>query len=341
MGVPSTDLRLSVVIPVHNSSATLTESVRAVVEAAGPFDEILVADDGSTDGCVAALDPLLRSAVKLVTSPVNIGRGPIRNLGVESSSGEILVFIDSDVAIERSALERIRTAFTDDPSRVALIGSYDDHPGDPGLVSQYRNLLHHHTHHTHGATATHFWTGIGAIRREVFLSMGGLDTRQWARHLEDVEFGHRLIDAGHTIDVIPEIRGTHYKRFTVRSMIRTDLRHRAIPWSHLMMADGFRIDPFVAAPSQLLSGLSVAVLLLALVVTPFTLAAGWVALGAFVAFVAINASLWRTFAAARGIGFAMACVPLHLLQTAVSGLGFAIAVGQRLRRAILPSHRTG
>jgi len=338
---PSPGLRLSVVIPVHNSAPTLDASVRAAVAAAGPNDEIILADDGSTDGCVASLDPLLLDAVTVVTSPVNIGRGPIRNLGVESSTGEILVFIDSDVAIERTALERMRTAFATDADRVALIGSYDDHPGDPGVVSQYRNLLHHHTHHTHGDTATHFWTGIGAIRPEVFLAAGGLDTRRWARHLEDVEFGHRLIDAGYTIDVMPEICGTHYKRFTVRSMIRTDLRHRAIPWSHLMLADGFRLDPFVVSPVQVLSGAFVALALVSLAIMPFALHAGWIMLSAVIAFVLVNASLWRTLTAARGPVFAALCVPLHLLETAISGFGFVVAVGQRLRRAVLPSRRTG
>lgn len=338
---PTSGPRLSVVIPAHNSSTTLTESVRAVVDAAGPFDEIIIADDGSTDGCVAALDQLLLGSVKVVTSPRNIGKGPIRNLGVESSSGEVLVFVDSDVALERSALERIRAAFTSDPDRVALIGSYDDHPGDPGLVSQYRNLLHHHTHQTHGETATHFWTGIGAIRRDVFIEMGGLDTRRWARHLEDVEFGHRLIDAGHTIDVFPEIRGTHYKRFTVRSMVEVDLWHRAVPWSHLMLADGLRIDHFVVSPAQVLSGVFVAVLIVSLVLTPLVPTAAWVALASLAAFIAVNARLWRTLASARGLRFAVLCIPLHLLETTVSGLGVVIAVGQRLRRMLLPSRRSG
>ena len=57
--------RLSVVIPVHNSSETLAGSVRGAVEASGPNDEIIIADDGSTDGCVAALDPFLLDSVKV------------------------------------------------------------------------------------------------------------------------------------------------------------------------------------------------------------------------------------------------------------------------------------
>lgn len=321
--------RLSVVVPVHNSSATLGDCVRAAVAAAGPEDEIILADDGSSDRGIERLDPDLLARVSVVGSAVNIGRGPIRNLGAATATGAVLVFLDSDVALERSALERVGVAFSD-PDRVAVIGSYDDRPADTGVVSQYRNLLHHHTHHTHGTSASHFWTGIGAVRKDVFEQLGGLDTDRWARDMEDVEFGHRLVDAGHTIDVMPDICGTHYKRFTLRSMIRVDLRNRAIPWSHLMIANRFRTDEFVTSPSQVLSALFVALLLVALAVTPFAPIAGWVALAAFLAFVGVNASLWRMLARSGGVVFALRCIPLHLVHTTISGLGFVFAVGQRL-----------
>ena len=323
-------LRLSVVIPAFNSAASIDASVRAVVRAAGPSDEIILVDDGSTDGCVANLDPELLARITAITSPTNIGRGPARNLGARSATGEILVFIDSDVAIEQSALERFRAAFTAKPDRAAIIGSYDDHPHDNGRISQYRNLLHHHTHHTHGSYASHFWTGIGAVRKDVFIEVGGLDTGKWAREIEDVEFGHRIIDAGYAIEVMPDICGTHYKSFTFRSMVSLDLRHRAIPWSHLMIASRFRSDPFVTSPPQVLSAFTVALVLLALLITPFFHIAGWGALLAFLAFLLVNASLWKMLAERRGVLFALLCVPLHFTHTAISGFGFVIAIGQRL-----------
>ena len=334
--VPNAVPRLSVVIPVHNSSASLGDSVRAVLDAAGADDEIVIADDGSTDDCVAELGPDVLERIIVVRSPVNIGRGPIRNLGAESTTGDVLVFIDSDVAIERTALDRIRSAFTAAPDRVAVIGSYDDRPNDPGRVSQYRNLLHHHTHHTHGSTATHFWTGIGAVRREAFMAVGGLDKARWARDLEDVEFGHRLIDAGHTIEVMPDICGTHYKPYTLGSMIRVDLRERSIPWTHMMITNRFRTDEFVTSPVQVLSALLAAVMLVTLVLLPFRpLMAVAIELVCLLAFIGVNWSLWRRLADRRGPGFALGCIPLHLVHTTVSGLGFVIAIGQRVQHVVL------
>jgi len=327
--------RLSVVIPVHNSSSTLAACIEAALFAAGPDDEVILADDGSTDQCIENLDPDLLAQLIVVASPVNIGRGPVRNLGAESATGDILVFIDSDVALEPSAIERFRAAFEADPERVAIIGSYDDRPADSGRISQYRNLLHHHTHHTHGSFASHFWTGIGAVRKRVFVELGGLNTDRWARDMEDVEFGHRIIDAGYSIEVMPDICGTHFKSFTLRSMIRIDLRNRAIPWSHLMIASGFRSDPFVTSPSQILSALTVALTLLALAVTPFFPNAGWLVLAGLIAFIVLNRSLWKLLAKRRGLPLALVAIPLHFVHTAISGFGFVIAIGQRLWHAVL------
>ena len=72
-------------------------------------------------------------------------------------------------------LTRIRDRFESEPDLDALIGSYDDEPAAPGFVSQYKNLLQHYVHQHGRKEATTFWSGCGAIRRELFLAIGGFD----------------------------------------------------------------------------------------------------------------------------------------------------------------------
>ena len=55
--------------------------------------------------------------------------------------------------------------FAADPTLSALFGAYDDLPAAPGIVSNFRNLLHHHVHHRNAGPAETFWTGLGAVRR--------------------------------------------------------------------------------------------------------------------------------------------------------------------------------
>ncbi|MDF2754156.1 MAG: pglI 2, partial [Gaiellaceae bacterium] len=82
------------------------------------------------------------------------------------------MFVDADVEVHEDAFQRIRSAFNGDPGLAAIFGSYDDAPGADGIVSDFRNLLHHHVHHQGAGVATTFWAGLGAIRREVFLDLG-------------------------------------------------------------------------------------------------------------------------------------------------------------------------
>ena len=113
-----------------------------------------------------------------------------------------------------------------------MFGSHDDRPAAPGVVSRFRNLLHHHTHSSHPDPTSTFWAGLGAVRRQTFLDLGGFDAEAYQRPcIEDIDFGLRLSDAGGRILLDPAIQGTHHKRWTLRSMVVTDIRQRAIPWS--------------------------------------------------------------------------------------------------------------
>ena len=63
-----------------------------------------------------------------------------------SARGEILFFVDSDVAVAPDAVSRVLAVFDRHQDVAAVFGSYDASPNAPGVVSQYRNLLHHFVH---------------------------------------------------------------------------------------------------------------------------------------------------------------------------------------------------
>ena len=133
------------------------------------------------------------------------------------ASGDVLVFIDADIEIHPDAFSRIRRAFTADPGLAALFGSYDDSPEAEGVVSVFRNLLHHHVHQSAAGPATTFWGGIGAVRRDAFERVGGFDQERFAEpSVEDIELGMRLTAAGAHILLDPDVQGKHLKRWTLR-----------------------------------------------------------------------------------------------------------------------------
>jgi glycosyl transferase family 2 len=219
------------------------------------------------------------------------------------------------------SVERVLATFADRPDLAAVFGSYDASPRVPGLVSQYRNLLHHYVHQTASADAFTFWSGCGAIRRTVFEAMGGFNENGFSRGMEDVELGYRLRRTGHRVRLDSALQVTHLKRWTLPSMVRTDIFSRAVPWAHL-------IRQTRTAPSDLnlkiAQRLSLGCVALAAFCLPWSLlhpGALAIALLLLAAMVVLNRRLYRFFARQRGLAFAAACLPLHVLYYVCGGVG--------------------
>ena len=87
-------MRISTIIPAYNRADLIGETLRSVLEQDRPPAEVIVVDDGSSDGT----PDVVASYGKAVTliRQVNAGPGPARNTGFAASSGEILHFMDSD-----------------------------------------------------------------------------------------------------------------------------------------------------------------------------------------------------------------------------------------------------
>jgi GT2 family glycosyltransferase len=203
-------IRITAIVPATNRPSALAACLKAIESAADAPEELVVIEE-----------------------PSDLGPAKARNLGAQQANGEVLVFVDSDVAVHADAFTRIRAHFDADPTVTAVFGSYDDEPAGQGVVSAFRNLLHHHVHHEGPGPAETFWTGLGAVRRDAFERVGGFDERlDW---LEDIDLGMRLTAAGGRIELDPVIQGTHLKEWTLSSMLWTDFARRGVPWVVLLL----------------------------------------------------------------------------------------------------------
>ncbi len=237
-------LRASVVVPAHGEPSNLAACIDALERSDLPREswELIVVDDASPaplDGAgVYRADSLIHIA--------NDARGPAfaRNRGVERASADIVVFVDADVEVHSDALRRMAEAIESDQSVSAVIGSYDSAPPHGGIVSRYRNLLHHYVHQRNAGDVESFWAGCGAVRAGTIDSCGGFDETRFRRpEIEDVELGYRLRDLGHRIVLDPEVLCTHRKRWTLAGMIRTDFARRGVPWTRLLLERGMLLSP--------------------------------------------------------------------------------------------------
>jgi glycosyltransferase involved in cell wall biosynthesis len=254
-------VKISVIIPVHNAIGTLQPCLEAVMRSSYPNFECLVVDDSSQDGSQAITKGFPVQFHQLKNGPT--GPANARNYGAERATGDILVFIDADVVLYPDTIQKIADKFLEAPQYDALFGSYDESPGDGAFVSQYKNLTHHFVHQQADPEAETFWSGCGAIRREVFLEAGGFDARRFILpSIEDIELGGRLRKQGHRIIIDKDIEVKHLKRWTLKGMIKTDIFNRAIPWTVLIIQAHSLPNTLNLKISQRISAILASILLL-------------------------------------------------------------------------------
>lgn len=204
---------VSVVIPATDAPPTLDKCLQALRSGVDRPDETIV-----------------------VSEPAALSAAAARNEGVRRATGDVILFVDADVEVHPDAVQLVRSAFEAAPDLSALFGSYDDEPAVLTTVSAFRNLLHHHVHHSGPGPAETFWTGLGAIRRAAFWQVGGFDEARYRKpSIEDIDLGSRLSAAGARIVLDPSVQGKHLKEWTLRSMLWTDVVHRGIPWVELQV----------------------------------------------------------------------------------------------------------
>jgi glycosyltransferase involved in cell wall biosynthesis len=239
---------LSAIIPALNASATIARCLDAITEQLSDDVEVIVVDDGSTDD---TFEIASRYDVRLLKLPRNMGPSAARNRGAEMARAPVLFFIDADVAIAPGAIARAKAAMSHGDAD-AIIGSYDDDPAAKSTISRFKNLAHHHFHQRSRREATIFWGACGLVRRETFFAAGAFDEQQFG--IEDVELGYRMTARGVQVVLDPGLQVKHLKRWTLGSLVATDVWRRAVPWTLLRLegrrlpADlNFSIDQRIAA----------------------------------------------------------------------------------------------
>jgi len=98
-------MRLSVIIPVYNEEQTIREVLERVasVDLGGIEMEIIIANDGSTDGTRRAIDERNlppRLPVHVYHSPINLGKGAAVRMGLAVATGDVLLIQDADLELD-------------------------------------------------------------------------------------------------------------------------------------------------------------------------------------------------------------------------------------------------
>lgn len=313
---------ITVIIPVYNGGKFLHQCLDAIFSSTYKSFDVIVVDDCSTDD---SADISRGKGARILTTERQSGPAAARNLAAQTAPGEILMFVDADVVVEPETLAKVAEHFEQRPEISALFGSYDDEPAEKNFLSQYKNLQHHFIHQNSSSNASTFWSGLGAMRREVFIEHEGFDCKKFAvPSIEDIDLGFRLRKAGHQILLDRNIQAKHLKKWEAIPHIRTEIFSRALPWSRLILENEGMINDMNLKTSDRLSAVLVG---LSLLLLPFVI---WQPLllvlifGLLAAIAYLNRNILAFYARKKGILFAALTFPWQLLYFFYSGVVFVL-----------------
>jgi GT2 family glycosyltransferase len=317
--------RISVIVPARNAAATLAACLDAIRSQLPSDGELIVIDDGSTD---ATVEIAAQHGALVRTQPKRLGVAAARNRGAALARAPLLFFLDADVVPAPGAMERGLDAMAD-PSIDAIVGSYDDQPHDQSTVSRFKNLAHHYFHQQSPGPTQTFWGACSLIRREMFLGAGGFDERRWS--IEDIALGYWLAQHGARVRLDPHLRVKHLKRWTLWSLIATDITVRAIPWTLLALSGGGLPRNLNFGTRQRIAAL-IALALVCLIPVALVRTDARLAVAALLAAsVAINRGLFVLFLRHGGVQLAVGGFLLQQLYYLYSICGALVAIALRLK----------
>ncbi len=221
---------LSVVIPTYNRKDLLKECLDSLLDQTYPKEdyEIVVVDDGSTDGTEDMLRQMSGEHGNLrYFRQENGGPAAARNFGVSNSSGGLLVFINDDGRAPREFLENMADCLNNNPGISSCVGN-----SVPVYKNRLFNLLDGHFRNRYKddrllsglSFGRRFDSNCLGMRRTAFEKAGGFDKRfKWAG--EDGDLECRLLKSEEKILISKDILALHEQDSSIRAML---LRHHKL-----------------------------------------------------------------------------------------------------------------
>ena len=158
--------------------------------------EIIVVDNGSTDGSVEMIKNKYPHA-KLIKSDRNLGCEGGFNLGMENASGDIFFYLDSDASLSDDVLERVSFEFKKN-SKLGIL--------DPRIINPHNNLIINEP--KHWPLKNHF-TGCAAAIRSSVIDKIGMRPAEYFIYTSEADLSLRTIDANYTIEHFSDIVAFH------------------------------------------------------------------------------------------------------------------------------------
>jgi len=201
---------VSAYIPCHNAGPTIRDAVKSVLGQSRRPDEIILVDDGSTDGLPEI------EGVRIVRLKVNRGRGTARTRAIQEAKFEFVLGCDSSLVLDRDFLSLALPWFDED--KVAAVFGWIKEAGSPTVSNRWRgrHLFSSEIARCVSREVT-LASGCLVVRRSAVEHVGGFNAA--LRSGEDADLGKRLREAGYSVVFDPDLFAYSVADNTVREVL--------------------------------------------------------------------------------------------------------------------------
>ena len=233
-------MKISAYVPCYNAAATVRRAVESVLAQTLRPAEILVVDDGSTDGSLEALHGL---DVRIIPHRRNLGRGEARARAMHEATHEHVLCCDATNTLEPSFVEKALPWLED--KRVAAVFGRITQPPAGTLAERWRGRhLFKMDIAPESRRRSSLCTWGTMARASVVRDVGGYDRR--LRHTEDSELGARLLSAGFDVVYDPQLSVTSIAPNTLVQVLERHWRwyagtHPSASWRDYRKSIGYSI----------------------------------------------------------------------------------------------------
>ena len=297
-----------VVIPAFRAGGTIRDCVAAVAaeNCRSAKIEIVVVDDGENPDLE---DQLAGLGVKVCATGGSGSAAVARNLGAADFTGDVLLFIDSDVVVLPSALEQLIAPIVDGRADAA-VGNYSREVAGQTFAAKYKQLYISAVYDRRvGYLRNDFWTALGSIKTATFHNLGGFNQSFKGACGEDGDLGVRLTATGRQILGVPDALGHHRHKLSLKGLVLNDWRKGRIALHNRAVSGGPLSDNKHAGPRD------VAAVVLSAMVAGSALLACLPIIGA--------SPLWALPLAASLLAYAVSRMNVLIRFAAAEGLWFS------------------
>jgi glycosyltransferase involved in cell wall biosynthesis len=187
----------SIIIPTFNRGNIVLRAIQSILAQTSNDWELILVDDGSTDDTLQIVSPYIEKSKIIYFFQENAGVSQARNLGVEKSTGEWLIFLDSDDELTNNALRFFDEQIQKNNSIDLFVAGRERQTNEGSETRIPKNGI-----------ASAMLAGTFCLSKSIFQKVGGYDPR--FTFGENTELFHRINELTITRYFIPEISLIYY-----------------------------------------------------------------------------------------------------------------------------------